>query len=110
MNEEKLIENIIDTISRAKKAKSLDKFNEIMISLYSETQLSIRQKFSLMFYSFYNHLTPKNKNKDIQKLIDLSNFMINNIQIENILPYLENEINKCVPKEFENYKIFKHLK
>ena len=110
---EKLIENIIDTISRAKKAKSLDKFNEIIIPLYSETQtahLPITQRFSLMFYSFYNHLTPKNKNKDIQKLIDLSNFMINNIQFQNILPYLENEINKCVPKEFENYKIFKKEK
>ena len=110
---EKLIENIIDTIYRAKKSKTSDKFNEIMIPLYYEiqtAQLPITQKFSLMFYSFYNHLIPKSKNKDIQKLIDLSNFMINNIQFQNILPYLENEINKCVQKEFENYKIFKKEK
>ena len=36
--------------------------------------------------------------------------MINNIQFQNIIPYLENEINKCVPKEFEHYKIFKKEK
>ena len=106
---DKLIENIVNTIYRAKKAPSIDKFNEIINSLYSEAktaQLSVIQKFSIMFYSFYNHLTPKKENKDVKKFIELSNFMINNFQEKNIFPYLEIQINELVPKEFENYKIF----
>ena len=59
-----------------------------------------------MFYSFYNHLTPKKENKNIKIFIELSNFMLNNLQEKNIFPYLEIQINELVPKEFENYKIF----
>ena len=85
------IKTIIDTLSTAKKATSIHKFYELIHSLYSEslnTPLSVIQKFSIMFYSFYNHLEPKSQNKEIKKLIGLSNFMMNNLQMENIFPYL----------------------
>ena len=106
---DQLIKTIIDTLSIAKKATSIGNFSEIINSLYSESlipSLSVIQKFSIMFYSFYNHLTPKSQNKDIKKFIELSIFMINNLQIENMLPYLDTKINELIPKEFENYKIF----
>ena len=107
--QDKLIKRIIDTISRAKSTTSIGKFNEVMNSFYSKiqrTSLSIIQKFSIMFYSCYNHLTPKCQNKNIKTLIELSNFMINNLKTGNILSSLESEIKKYVPKEFNNYKIF----
>ena len=72
--QDKLIKRIIDTISRAKSTTSIGKFNEVMNSFYSEiqrTSLSIIQKFSIMFYSCYNHLTPKCQNKNIKTLIEL---------------------------------------
>ena len=107
--QDKLIKKIIDTISRAKNLTSINKFNEVMNSLYSEIQtapLSIIQKFSIMYYSCYNHLTSKCQNKDIKKLIELSNFMVNNLKIRNVLSSLESEVSNYVPKEFNNYKIF----
>ena len=107
----KIIKTLIDGISEAKKINNIEKFNEIMKSLYLKAKtnnLSIIHRYTILFYSFYNHIIPKSKKEDIKKLKDLANYMIKNLSIKNISPYLQNEINQHFSNDFKSYEIFKN--
>ena len=70
-----IIQTLINDISNAKKISNIAKFNEIMKALNQSAKtalLSIVQRFSILFYSFYNHITPKSQNSDkIKRIIYL---------------------------------------
>ena len=61
------IKSIINDILDIKKINKIEKFNEMIKALHDKartTSLSIIQKFSIIFFSFYNHIIPKGNNKD----------------------------------------------
>ena len=71
-----IMKTILNDISYIEKINNIEKFSEMIVALNNKaksTQLSLIQKFSILFYSFYNHLIPKNNNKDTIKLKEISN-------------------------------------
>ena len=93
------IKSIISDISDIKKINNIEKFNEMIKALRDKartTPLSIIQKFSIIFYSFYNHIIPKSNNKDTIKLKEISNHLINGFQNIN-KSTLQNEIDEYFP-------------
>jgi len=100
---------LYEEISEIKKLNNVDEFNNVMKSLVQKAEtinLTILQKFIILFYSYYNHLTQNNIDKKKQKLVELSSFMINNLKNENIVSLINEEINNKFSEEFKNYKIF----
>ena len=99
--QQKMMEIFLNDISDIKKINTLEKFNEKIKALYNKTktsQFSIIQKFSIIFYSFYNHLIPINNNKDTIKLKEISNHLLIGFQNGNTLSTLKNEINDKFPE------------
>ena len=83
--QQKKMETFLNDILDIKKINNLEKFNEKIKALYNRaktSQFSIIQKFSIIFYSFYNHLIPINNNKDTIKLKEISNHMLNGFKME----------------------------
>ena len=110
--QDKYIQTLINTISIVKKIDNRQKFNEEMQALIIKSKtmpLSTIQGFSILFYSFYNHLTCKNLNKNIKIFTDLSNYMINNLKDINILSFIQGEISKYFSNDFNKYKIFEKV-
>ena len=108
-----ILKNLLDDISQIKNIKNPEKFNEVMKDLNKKAQafpLTNIQKFTLMFYSYYNDINCKKKNNENKKLIRLSNYMIENISNQNILPFIQREINENFTSDFRNYKIFANKK
>ena len=95
--QDKSFQTLINAISIVKKIDNRQKFNVEIQALVLKSKimpLSTIQIFSILFYSYYNHLTCKNQNKDIKIFKDLSNYMINILQDKNILSFLQGEISK----------------
>ena len=86
--QQKKIQTVINDISDIVKIKNWKRFNEMIKALNNKAKtipLSNIKKFSIIFYSFYNHLIPKNNNnKDTIKLKEISNHLINDFQSTNI--------------------------
>ena len=92
--------SLIDEIEKTKNLSDLEVMKETMtkIKKISETiELKAIQKFIILFYSFYNHLTDKNEHT--KKLIHMSLYMIENFNKENILELIENELIKIFSKD-----------
>ena len=99
--------NLVDELKKTKKINNCEEMNIIMKELNEKAQvmdLSILQKFAVLFYSYYNHLTCTEQSN--KKFIELSTFMINNFQKKKIQILVQNEIIKHFSKDFKNYKIF----
>ena len=110
--QDKSIQTLINTISIVKKIDNRQKFNKEMQALIIKSKtmpLSTIQIFSILFYSYYNHLTCKNFNKNIKIFTDLSNYMINNLKDMNILSFIQGEISKYFSNDFNKYKIFEKV-
>ena len=115
-DEEKAYEELIET----KKINDVEAFNEKMESLIEKSktfQLSILQKFTILFYSHYNHLTQNSIDNGTKKLIELSTYMVSNFKNEQIAYFKtikEKPTNKKIDIEYrlkkankEYYKKFK---
>ena len=106
--QDKSLQTLISYISNVKKINNQEKFNELMsdLNLKAKTMpLSTIQRFSILFYSYYNHLTFQNQNKDTKMLTELSNYMINNLQDKKILSLIQGQINKNFSNKFNYHKI-----
>ena len=71
----------------------------------------ILQKFTILFFSIYNKLSYKDQNYEIQRLINLADYMINIFKKDEIeiLNEIQSEINKNFSEEdFKNFKIFEN--
>jgi len=101
---------IFSQIPKLKKLDNLKEFNDAMNKIKEKAeiiQLATLQRFTILFYSIYNDLSFKEKNKDTQRLIKLADYMINNFKKENFLNLVQSEINTNFSKEdFKDYKIF----
>ena len=87
-------------IQKTKKLTDLEIMKETMnqIKEISKTiKLQTIQKFVILFYSYYNHLTEQNEYSE--KLIHLSLFMIENFNKKNILELIKNEILNIFSKD-----------
>ena len=103
------INNLFEELSNTKKIKNLEIFRKELIQIKEKSekiQLSIIQKFIILFYSYYDNLEFKYQNIYTSKLIQLANNMINNFNNPNILNLIQSEINQNFNEEFKNYKIF----
>ena len=103
--QDKSLQTLISYISNVKKINNHEKFNELMLDLNLKVKtmpLSTIQRFSILFYSYYNHLTFQNQNKDTKILTELSNYMINNLQDKKILSLIQCKIEK---KEKDGYEV-----
>ena len=103
------LNDLTDELLKTKKIRNLQEFNEIMKKINKEAkiiQLSLIQKFILLFYSYYNNLVSESQNEKEAKLIKLANLMITNFKKENILNSIQTEINMNFSNDFKNYKIF----
>ena len=103
------LNDLTDELLKTKKIRNLQEFNEIMKKINKEAkiiQLSLIQKFILLFYSYYNNLVSESQNEKKAKLIKLANLMITNFKKENILNSIQTEINMNFSNDFKNYKIF----
>ena len=103
------INNLLEELSNTKKIKNLEIFRKELIQIKEKSekiQLSIIQKFIILFYSYYNNLEFKYQSIYTSKLIQLANNMINNFNNPNILNLIQSEINQNFNEEFKNYKIF----
>ena len=106
--QDKSLQTLISYISNVKKINNQEKFNELMLDLNLKVKtmpLSTIQRFSILFYSYYNHLTFQNQNKDTKMLTELSNYMINNLQDKKILSLIQGQINKNFSNKFNYHKI-----
>ena len=86
--QQKKIQTVINDISDIVKINNIKRFNEMIKALNNKAKtiplLNIKM-FSIIFYSFYNHLIPKNNNnKDTIKLKEVYNHLINDFQSTNI--------------------------
>ena len=108
-DEEKAYEELIET----KKINDVEAFNEKMESLIEKSktfQLSILQKFTILFYSHYNHLTQNSIDNGTKKLIELSTYMVSNFKNEQIAYFTNEEIKDKFSENFKNFKIFSEKK
>ena len=108
-DEEKAYEELIET----KKINDVEAFNEKMESLIEKSktfQLSILQKFTILFYSHYNHLTQNSIDNRTKKLIELSTYMVSNFKNEQIAYFTNEEIKDKFSENFKNFKIFSEKK
>ena len=96
---EDMRKSLIDEVKKTKNLTDVEAMKESMnkIKEISENlELQTIQKFTILFYSYYNHLT--DKNEYTEKLIYISLFMIDNFNRENILELIQSEILKIFPK------------
>ena len=103
------IEILENDILKTKEIKYLKEFEKTMKIIEEKAEafnISLIQKFIILFYSHYNQLESEKQNKNINKLIELSIYMIDNFQKENILYLIQTYINTHFSNEFKNYKIF----
>ena len=108
-DEEKAYKELIE----AKKINDVEAFNEKMESLIEKSktfQLSILQKFTILFYSHYNHLTQNSIDNGTKKLIELSTYMVSNFKNEQIAYFTNEEIKDKFSENFKNFKIFSEKK
>ena len=102
---------IYQELIKTKNIYNIVNFNKTMETLEQKSQtekLSVFQKFIILFYSHYNHLTCQTKKE--KKLYELSLFMLSNFRNHNILSLVQDEINENYQDDFKNYKIFSNVK
>ena len=112
-NQEKDIKErfIYEELIKTKNINNIINFNKTMETLEQKIQtekLSVLQKFTILFYSHYNHLTYQTKKE--KKLYELSLFMLSNFRSHNILSLVQDEINENYQEDFKNFKIFSNVK
>ena len=96
--------NLMNEIENLKKINNLEELKLRIDELNEIKGLSMIQKFIILFFSHYNHLTSKTGNNI--KLIQLSTFMIDNFTNKDILSLVQKEIIINFYEDFKNYKIF----
>ena len=96
--------NLMNEIENLKKINNLEELKLMIDELNEIKGLSMIQKFIILFFSHYNHLTSKTGNNI--KLIQLSTFMIDNFTNKDILSLVQKEIIINFYEDFKNYKIF----
>lgn len=90
-------------IENLKKINNLEDLKLRINELNQSKDLSTIQKFIIMFFSYYNHLTSRTDANS--KLIQLSTFMMNNFTKKDIISLIQKEIVQNFNEDIKNYKI-----
>ena len=99
------IDNLYEEILKTKKLDNLAEFNTKLKEINQKIgsmRLSILQKFSVLFYSYYKHFSQN----DQKKLFELATFMISSWKNKSILALLHEEIRAHFSVELKNSKVF----